>query len=177
MIRLGLGEETEYGGANGTDKHLEPRWTLKSTYHWNQTFPAGKELLIEHDYKPSVGGSAGTSIGTKSWDKKEAADYKRNYCLDNGVFTYVQQSMKKAKAESPPLTETRIEYVLKTGANWASPIGDFKLTIDKGAAENLISVCGEGWKKTTALQFELHKTDFTPTQDFYLLILKPRTDN
>ena len=177
MIRLGLGEETEYGGDNGAQKHLEPRWTLKSTYHWNQTFPAGKEMLIEHEYKPSVGSSAGTSVGTKGWDKKEEADYRRNYCPDNGVFSFVQQAMKKAKTDYPPLSEARIEYVLKTGANWASPIGDFKLTIDKGAAENLISVCGEGWKKTTPTQFELHKTDFTPAQDFYLLILKPRNDN
>ena len=177
MIRLGLGEETEYGDDSGMQKHLEPRWTLKSTYHWNQNFPAGQELLIEHEYKPSVGSSVGTSIGTKSWDKKEQATYQRNYCLDNGVFAYVQQAMKKAKAEYPPLTETRIEYVLKSGANWAGPIGDFKLTIDKGAAENLVSVCGEGWTKTTGTQFEFHKTGFTPMQDFYLLILQPRNDN
>ncbi len=177
MVKLGLGEITEYDQGKGMLKHLEPRWTLKSAYHWQQTFPAGQEIVIEHSYKPSVGGSVGTSIGTKNWDKQEAATYARNYCLDASVFAYAEQAMKKARAEYPPLTESRIEYILKTGANWASPIGDFRLAVDKGAAENLISVCGSGWKKTSATRFEFHQTNFTPAQDFYLLILKPRKDN
>ena len=177
MVRLGLGEITEYGTTSAMEKHLEPRWTLQSAYHWNQLFPAGQETMIEHSYKPAVGSSAGTSVGTKDWDSKEAATYKRNYCLDADVFSYVAQSMKRAKADYPPLTESRIEYILKTGANWASPIGDFRMVVDKGKAENIISVCGDGWKKISVTQFELRKSGFTPVQDFFLLILKPRNDN
>ena len=43
-----------------------------------------------------------------------------------------------------PFSEERIEYTLKTGANWAGPIRDFRLTIDKGDATSLISFCGQG---------------------------------
>ena len=47
------------------------------------------------------------------------------------------------------LMEQRLDYVLTTGGNWAlGTIGDFKLTIDKGDPENLVSFCGENVKKT-----------------------------
>jgi hypothetical protein len=32
-----------------------PLWTLKTTFYWEQRFLAGRETLIEHRYKPSVG--------------------------------------------------------------------------------------------------------------------------
>jgi hypothetical protein len=35
---------------------IEPRWTLKTTYYWQQTFPAHQELVVDHRYLPSVGG-------------------------------------------------------------------------------------------------------------------------
>jgi hypothetical protein len=53
LIKLGLAETDEYDAGKGMQKHLEARWTLKTTYYWDQTFPAGKELPIEHRYKPS----------------------------------------------------------------------------------------------------------------------------
>ena len=177
FIRLGLGEISEYDDGQGMLKHLEPRWTLQSAYHWQQLFPAGQETVIEHRYKPAVGQSAGTAIGTKDWEKSQAQAYRRKYCLDASALGFVAQAARKARNEYAPITESRIEYILKTAANWASPIGEFRLVVDKGAAENVLSVCGAGWKKISATQFELRKTSFTPIDDFYLLILKPRSDN
>jgi hypothetical protein len=37
--------------------------TLQTTYYWEQTFPSRVETVIEHRYKPSVGGSVQTSLG------------------------------------------------------------------------------------------------------------------
>src|SRR5262249_55124274 len=65
LIKLGLAVTEEYDEGQGMKKHLAPRWTLKTTYFWEQTFPAHKEISIEHRYKPSVGASAGTSLGVK----------------------------------------------------------------------------------------------------------------
>ena len=39
-----------------------PLWSLKSTYWWNSTFPAGKEVKVSHRYKPSVGGTSGLTF-------------------------------------------------------------------------------------------------------------------
>jgi hypothetical protein len=71
-----------------------------------------------------------------------------------------------------PFSEERIEYVLRTGANWAGPIGSFRLVVDKGDADSLISFCGEGVKRLSPTQFEMRATDFVPRRDLSILILK-----
>ena len=174
LVKLDLAIVDEYDAGKGWEKHWRARWTLKTTYHWTQTFPAGKDLLVEHRYTPSVGASAGTSVGSPYAAKDE--NYKptvARYCVDSGMLAAVEAGKKKAKAEYPPYTEQRIAYVLVTGANWKKPIGDFHLTIDKGAPENLLSFCGTGVKKTGPTRFEIRKANFTPTKDLYILILQP----
>jgi hypothetical protein len=83
--------------------------------------------------------------------------------------TRVQQAAVKAK--NTYVSEERIEYVLKTGANWAGPIGDFTLTVDKGKRDNLVSFCANGVEKIPPTQFRVHYKNFTPTADLAILIL------
>ena len=72
------------------------------------------------------------------------------------------------------LMEQRIEYVLTTGGNWAlGTIGDFKLTIDKGDPDNVVSFCGENVRKTGPTTFEMTAKDFYPERDIDILILHP----
>ncbi len=37
------------------EQSLMPLWTVKETYHWNQTFPARRTIHIRHEYPPAVG--------------------------------------------------------------------------------------------------------------------------
>jgi hypothetical protein len=30
-------------------------WSTKATFHWSQTFPAGKRLVVRHRYRPVYG--------------------------------------------------------------------------------------------------------------------------
>jgi hypothetical protein len=155
-------------------EHLAARWALKTTFYWQQTFPANAETLIDHRYKPSVGATAGTSIGS-AYGRPNDPDEKaraRKYCFDGDFLASVERARKAAKTESAPFTEERIEYILKTGANWSGPIRDFRLVVDKGAGDSLVSFCGEGVKKIAPTQFEMQKRDFTPEGNFSLLILK-----
>lgn len=81
-----------------------------------------------------------------------------------------------AKLGAEGLFEKRIAYVLKTAANWAGPIGDFRMTVDKGAPDSLVSFCAEGVKKIGPTLFEVRHENFTPTQDLHVLILyHPKT--
>lgn len=174
LVKNGLAAIEEYDVGKGMEKHLAPRWALKTTFYWQQTFPANTETLIDHRYKPSVGATAGTSIGSAYWrpnDPDEKARARR-YCFDKGFLASVERARKEAKTETTPFTEERIEYILKTGANWYGPIREFRLVADKGAADNLISFCGEGVKKIAPTQFEMQKRDYTPDGNFSLLILK-----
>jgi hypothetical protein len=174
LIRLGLGEIERYDIGKGLNKHLSARWSLRTTFYWEQTFPAKAETLIEHRYRPSVGGSVQTSLGAPASVKEPWYDeYKRKYCLDSDFFASVERLRKAAKSEfGPPYSEQRIDYILRTGANWSGPIKQFHLTVDKGEAGNLVSFCGAGVKKTGDTKFEMSKTDFSPEGDLAVLILK-----
>jgi hypothetical protein len=174
LIRLGLGEIEQYDVGKGMMKHLSARWSLRTTFYWEQTFPAKAETVVEHRYRPSVGGSVQTSLGSP-FAVKEAwyDDYKRKYCLDSDFYASVERLRKAAKSEfGPPYSEQRIDYILRTGANWSGPIGQFHLTVDKGEASSLVSFCGPGAKKTGDTKFEMTKTDFSPDGDLAVLILK-----
>lgn len=174
LVKLGLAEVEEYDAGAGMERRLAARWTLQTTFFWKQTFPAQAETVIEHRYRPSVGGTVQTSLGAP-YAEGEAwvADYKRKYCIEPSFFAAIERARHGAKGDAgPPFSEERIDYVLSTGANWAGPIRDFRLVVDKGDADSLVSFCGRGVRKIGPTQFEMRKTDFTPQGDFSVLILK-----
>jgi len=41
-------QEYDQGDGKGMQRHLFPRWKLSTIFHWEQTFPAGRELAVEH---------------------------------------------------------------------------------------------------------------------------------
>jgi len=172
IVKMGLAEIEEYDVGKGMEKHLAARWALRTTFYWQQTFPARKETAIEHRYKPSVGGTVQTALGasfarTEPWH----AEMLRKYCIEPNIIRALERA-RRGKDEGAPYGEERIEYILKTGANWSGPIGDFRLVVDKGDKDNLASFCGEGVKKIGPTQFEMRKKDFTPEGNFAVLILK-----
>jgi hypothetical protein len=174
VLRAGLAEVEEYDVGKGMEKHLSARWTLHTTFHWQQTFPAGAETVIEHRYRPSVGGSAGTMLGSREAAKEPwFADYRSRYCMDQQFIAAAERAARAARSDTgASFAEERIDYILATGANWAGPIRDFRLVVDKGDADSLVSFCGDGVKKIGPTQFEMRKTDFTPRGNFSVLILK-----
>ena len=92
--------------------------------------------------------------------------YRRDYCVDAAFEAAAQKLPESAQ-------ERWINYVLKTGANWAGPIGSFRLVVDKGAPANLVSFCGTGVTKISPTQFELKASKFKPTKDLHILIAVP----
>jgi hypothetical protein len=165
----------EYGAdANKPlEKHWEATWTLKTTYFWRQTFPAGRVLDVQHRYTPSLGESAGTSWGSPLFatDAQYAAR-RAHYCVDDDFVASVAKTIMPGEQYSP-MSEERLEYILSSGANWKAPIGDFRMVVDKGAPANLVSFCGQGVRKISPTQFEVRHTNFTPTGDVSILILLP----
>jgi Domain of unknown function (DUF4424) len=174
LVELGLGEIAEYDDTGkGMKKHLEARWGLATTYYWKQTFPAKKQTIIQHQYKPSVGGSAQTSLGSpKQAAESWYADYMKKYCIDQGFMATIQNLRKAHKSElGPPYSEERIDYILKTGANWSGPIKSFELVVDKGSPDALLTFCGKNVKKISATQFQMQQADFSPEGNLSVLIL------
>ncbi|MGO9359604.1 MAG: DUF4424 domain-containing protein [Xanthobacteraceae bacterium] len=181
--------QTEYEGTRPVAR-LYPSWTLKTSYFWEQTFAPG-DTEIEHRYRPSVGVSLGTLIGDEALadevrrksssesDRYAIADYLahiRTYCVD-ADFLASATRIRKALPKEGTLMEQRISYILKTAANWAGPIGRFRLVVDKGYADNIVSWCGHGVRKISATQFEVEAQDFVPTSDLSILILTTHLEN
>lgn len=179
LLEIGLVRQDVYDAGKGMENHLAPLdWTLKTTYYWTQTFPAKRDLKVEHHYVPSVGLSLGTLIGTPNPDpyvKRELAKMDEAYCIDGAFKAAVAKAPREKGSTMPALSEARIGYILKTGANWNGPISSFTLTIDKGAPGNLVSFCGTGVKKTGPTTFQVQAKDFWPQDDLNILILKPAT--
>lgn len=162
-------------GGDGMAGHLEPLWTVKETWHWDQVFPAGRDLVVEHRDVPGTGGSVGTDLAASEYRRSgEGKAYVARYCADARFLAGVDRLAEQAGAASAALPEYRVGYVLTTGANWRAPIGRFRLVVDKGAAANLISFCADGVRKISPTQFEVRRTNWRPDRDLNVLIVMPR---
>ena len=67
-----------------------------------------------------------------------------------------------------------MSYVLTTANNWATGIRDFRLVVDKGRADALVSFCGTNVRKISPTQFEMRATDFYPDRELEILIATPQ---
>ena len=174
-ITRGLIITDEFDAGKGWESHPLPIWTLRTVYWWKTTFPAGKEVRVHHEYAPSVGATTAISfIYDGQPNEPYLSDYKSRFCMDDSFVKLATKLEKAGRAETGPyFMENWISYVLTTGANWAGAIEKFRLTIDKGAAANYVSFCGEGVKKTGPTTFEMTATDFTPSKDIDILLLLP----
>jgi len=166
--------ETDYetGAETGT---ANPRWTVQSAYYWTMTFPAGAAIAVRHTYKPATGGAAGVFFMMEEPDSPTFRSYQRRYCMDAPFVNGVARRLAEADPETGPYyTEAWLSYVLTTGANWAGPIGTFRLIVDKGSTDNLVSFCGEGITRTGPTTFEMVREDFWPERDLDVLFVVAR---
>jgi hypothetical protein len=137
-----------------SEPDITPAWTFKETWYWEQVFPPGRDMKVEHSYRPGAGSSAGEPLAIP--DLRNSADGRRRmelYCADRGFIASLDR-LTRAGGEGGGLASYWIDYVLTTGGNWRSPIGDFRLVVDKGKPDNLVSFCETGVRKISSTQFE-----------------------
>lgn len=150
---------------------VQAAWKLETTFYWEQTFPPGAEIVVEHGYKPVVGFAF---FGDYVLDDASYASYRTDYCIDNAFDRAARAKLAAvAGTEFPYLDEKRIRYILTTANNWSGPIGSFRLVVDKGEPDALVSFCGIGVRKISPTQFEMTATDFMPEKELEVLIAAP----
>jgi hypothetical protein len=145
----------------------EPDWQIHGTAYWQQTFPAGKEVRVEHSYEPMPGGTwnnqtvaehAGSLPIPVGKDPKEA-------CVDK-IADAAEHWIKEEIAKKPGAHYVHvrdIEYVLSTGRNWKGPIEQFILRIDTGDEEEFFSLCFPSeLKQIGSFTYEARMKDFVP---------------
>ena len=169
LVKLGLAGVDEFDAGRGWERHLAPLWTVKEIWHWEQVFPSGRELAIEHAYVPGTGGSVDTPLVIPGF--RESPEGRRmiaEHCIDAAFLAGVDRLARRGVATP----EQRVGYILSTGANWRSPIRDFRLVVDKGEPGNLVSFCGTGLRKISATRFEMRKRNWRPDRDLSILIVR-----
>ena len=153
----------------GGDRHVwEGLWELRTTLTRRQIFPAQTTITVEHQYKPLVGRAAGPS--PQSPLPNNFGDERAKYCIEDDWMRGFNKVLQKQRKDFTA-PEFYLGYVLKTGANWKGPIKDFRLVVDKGEPDSLVSFCAQGVKKISPTQFEARYSNFTPTKDLDILII------
>jgi hypothetical protein len=167
LIKAGYVGQDQIDQGKGWQPYYRPTWDMSTIYFREQRFPAGKDVVVEHSYRPVVGGTVMPLLSSPDVWKSEQKRYQRDYCVDRS-FEIAGRTLDATRTQ-----ERWIDYILKTGANWAGPIGQFRLVVDKGSAKNLVSFCGDDVKKISSTQYELRAEKFTPRKDLHILILTP----
>ena len=169
LVALDLAEPTD----ELTDG-IKPRWTVRETRYWEQTFPAGRDLVVEHSYRPGTGQATATGLAHPEYLRGEGRQAMIDrYCIDDAFLAAVDRGTRRVGGSQPAFSEQWVSYILTTGANWRSPIGDFRLVVDKGDSSNIVSFCGEGVRKIGPTSFEVRHRNWRPTRDLHILILRP----
>jgi len=162
---------------DGEDENA-PQWVLRTRYHWRQSFPPGVDVKVRHAYRPFVGNAligkateidGRAVVGRRIGEDAPGGDTDR-YCLDAGTKRALAAVEKRNPKSEMPFSASEIEYILTTARNWRGPIGRFRLTLDKGAPDNILSLCWNGLKKTGPTTFESVIDNFVPDRDLRLLV-------
>jgi hypothetical protein len=163
----------------GTDDRGLPlydgSWTVKTSAVRQQSFAPGRLVVVEHRYRPSVGVSFDSvlrkGLRQNKAMEKEVERYRNDYCIQPDFLSGVDKLAGGAEANTAKLQELRISYRLKTGANWAGPIKDFKLVVDRQRPDRLLSFCAPNMKPISPTAIEAGAKDFTPEKDLKILIV------
>ena len=174
LIDKGYVAPDTYNSGKGWQTNYVGIWTMRSKFYRQQVFPAHREILVEQRYQPSVGALAGTFAGTESFKGEEKARYLKTWCTDEDFLrsaNTLSEAMLKDTAGNHNVNEQSLSYVITSGGNWAGPIGDFRLVVDKGDPRNLVSFCETGVRRISPTQFEVRHRNWRPDRDLAVLIV------
>ncbi|PIK74673.1 hypothetical protein CS379_01295 [Methylobacterium frigidaeris] len=141
-------------------------WRSEAKFHWEQTFPAGRELRVSHTYAPVKGNHilSGQEAATPA--------YRARYCLDDAGLAGIRRLIAASPEKEQDTTRAaEVPYIVTTARNWAGRIGRFTLTVDKGSPTALVSFCRKGVRKTGPTTFVWEAKDYVPDADLRILIV------
>lgn len=148
-----------------------PRWTVAITWHWTQTFPAGKTVRVRHEYRPAVGH---TSYAYKDLPRF-ATDFPES-CADAALVRAQGRRISIGWPEPADrlgawFSTEWVNYILGTAKSWKMPIRDFELIIER-PEDSLATFCWEGRvEKVSKTRFRASAKDFIPTKDLAVYFL------
>lgn len=160
------------GGTDGKNQLWDALWTVHTTVTRRQVFPASRSLRVEHSYVPFAGGRVGGALDPSQRRTPEFREQRQRQCIDDDFLAGLDRRRAQARrGDDPGYSEVWLQYVLRSGANWAGPIRDFRLVVDKGNPRSLVSFCATGVRRLDDRRFEVRYQNFTPDRDLDILIV------
>jgi hypothetical protein len=100
-----------------------------------QHFLAGAAVVVQHSYKPVVGGRylAATYSG--------ASNINRSAAVRTSLRIAAYKKSHPPNTRNIVLYENRIQYSPTTANNWSGPIGSFHLGLDADSPEDIVVAC------------------------------------
>jgi hypothetical protein len=153
----------------------ENGWKVEETLVWEQMFPAHREIVVEHTYKPLMGVIFDEPYQHGfGWDKyphelnpSSMSGPERlpsEACVDERTRVSIQRRMQRLADQGAwdvSRTLYDVEYVLGTGRNWKGPIGDFTLRVETASPNDIVSLCFPGKPVRAAPNvLEFHQTNY-----------------
>lgn len=133
-----------------------PNWTYKARYSWQQDFPPGREVVIEHGYGPI------TDNGTQNRATLRAARYRNRFCLDEATLRATDKLMPKNRNDAF-VSDKILSHDIQAARPGAGPVPEFVVTVDKVKPDTVVSFCADGVRKIGLTSFQWSKRDDTPS--------------
>lgn len=159
-----------------TEGEVRPAWTVSTSFVRTQTFPPGVPITVEHSYTPIQGGTVASALDRdiRGETLDPESEYVTRFCVDQAFVRGYDRKRYLPSGQTDERVfpvENWIGYKLSPGANWKGPIGRFRLTVDKGYPDRLVSLCMDGLTKVSPTRFEVIKTNYEPDRDLDLLFV------
>ncbi|MBF0503039.1 MAG: DUF4424 family protein [Candidatus Riflebacteria bacterium] len=149
---------------------FRPCWNARLEFGWEQTFPAGKTIEVEHEYTAESG--CFTPDNTHFVFERPSARFLQK----PPYSTFLQKYSRRYKTSYSkrlygPLGFDVVEYVLQTANFWQGPIGSFTLRVTKpqhclACLSNFAEIKDDGKPV-----WEIKRQNFSPDRDLFLLFV------
>ncbi len=138
-----------------------PRWQAAVTYHWKQTFPAGKVVRVRHEYTPAHGYEQ-----VRADDVSEA---HRDGCFDKAAVQALRRRVTERQRANEGAGDyvglSWVKYILTTASTWRMPIGDFELVVERPEGKQ-VSFCWDGRvERVGKTRFRATAKNFVPARE------------
>ena len=168
---------------NGADAQgnpvFSPTWTLRTSATRRITLAPGQTISVDLRYRTSVGFSLDTPLRQPLRNDKALAAlvqmHKTDYCVDDGFLSgldkiLIQPAAPAAEANTAKLRERSISFVMQP-KTLQGPYKDFRLVVDKGRVDRVVSFCLNNLKRISPTAFEMRVPDYQPEGELKVLLI------
>lgn len=145
----------------------DPQWVAQVVYHWKMRFPPGQPVEMTYRYTPVPG----TAPFSRASLKQEGT--VKQYCIDRDFAAAVTKRLAPRGSGAPEaLGASYLNYILTGPTGWSNPIGRFYLTVDKGKADTLLSLCASGVHRIGETTVRMERFDYVPDENLRILFIR-----